>query len=428
MPVRRCAVALVVSVVACGGGGGGGGDGGGGDARPPDAIPPGLANVWIDQYGGTCTVSTTLIAYEGAGDASSCPDFDAAWDAMSSGQIARVIAGTYGPQLVTGDKDAETWIVGASKATTIVSGTVECFDPPEFGSSSALCAVGDYLTVENLTLDSGPDESNPSSSARPDGEHVTFRDVDFVGGYPNIYITGPYFTWQRGSHGADGVTPPPRRCDRSYGQPVWVVAPNVTLDGIRFNVKRIEAGAGPYCGPDDTPHLETIRIESEGTDLVVESSWFVAGSDAGSGHLFTSVSPTGLVLRNNVFEPVNGTYAMQGSVGSGAVFAYNTFHQGLAITEAGSTWIGNLGAYSGCEGTHTRNVWEGTGSCGTDTFVDTQDLGIGDGGHLEQGSPAIDAGELPGADDYCTHQLGAVDRDGDVRPRGTACDAGADEQ
>jgi hypothetical protein len=399
-----------------------------GTEPPHDAVPDGLANVWVDANGGDCVASATPVAYAGAGDEHSCATFDAAWDAMADGQVARVIAGTYGPQLITGNKEAETKIIGDGKATTIVRGTVECFDPGQFGSSSALCAMASYLTLENMTLDTGPDESNSSSAARPDGAHVTFRDIDLRGDYPNMYITGAYFTWQRGSHGEDGVIPPPRRCDRSYGMPVWVVAPHVTLDGIRFNPKRIESGAGPYCGADDTPHLENIRIETEGTDLVVERSWFVAGSDAGSGHIFTSTQPTGLVVRNNVFEPVNGTYAMQGSVGAGAVFAYNTFMQGIAADVPSSTWIGNLGEFSGCDGTHTNNVWTGTGTCGSDTFVAAQDLGIGSAGHVAASSPAIDAAEPAGASAYCTHELGANDRDGDPRPRGSACDAGADEQ
>lgn len=396
------------------------------DSTPTDPPDDGMANVWIDQNGGSCTVSATAIPYEGAGDAGSCDSFDAAWDAMSEGQLARVVAGTYGPQRITGDKTSETRIAGDSKTTTIVTGTVECFEPAEFGSASALCAMADYLTIEDMRLDTGREESNSSSAARPDGEHVTFVNVDLYGEFPNVYVSGGYFTWRGGSHGEDGVIPPPRRCDRSYGLPVWVAAPNATLDGIRFNVKRVARGAGPYCGADDVPHLENIRIESDGDDLTIENCWFVEGSDAGSGHVFTSTSPTGFVVRNNFFEEVNGTYAMQGGVGAGAVFAYNTFEQSVAL-ENDTLWIGNLGAYSGCDGTHVRNVWEGSGSCGSDTFVGGASLDVEAGGTLGASSPAIDAAETPGDSDYCTDGLGGVDREGDARPAGSACDAGADE-
>ncbi len=400
-------------------------------------LASGEAHVWIDANGGACAVSAMPVQYADGGDDSSCATFDEAWDAMSAGQTARVVAGTYGPQRITGAKSSETKIIGDTKAATIVAGNVECFDPAEFGSSSAMCAMADYLTLESMTFDSGAGESNSSSAARPHGEHVTFRDVDLRGEFPNLYITGAFFTWQRGSHGKDDLVPPPRKCDRSYGMPVWVLAPNVTLDGVRFNVKRIEAGAGPYCGADDTPHLENIRIESEGNHLTVANSWFVAGSDAGSGHIFTSTSPTHLTIHNNVFEAVNGTYAIQGSIGVEAVLAYNTFLQSASITFTGDamnsaerpSWVGNLGVASGCEGNHLKNVWQGTGSCGTDTFVGDQSLGVGSGGHLAALSPAIDAAELPAAHDYCTapEYLRSLDRDGEPRPKGAACDAGAHE-
>ena len=44
------------------------------------------------------------------------------------------------------------------------------------------------------------------------------------------------------------------------------------------------------------------------------------------------------------------------------------------------------------------------------------------------GSVVIDAGETPGASDYCTGDLGSVDRDDNPRPVGSRCDSGAFER
>src|SRR5207244_3266595 len=149
-----------------------------------------------------------------------------------------------------------------------------------------------------------------SSGSQINAANVTYRNVSLYGTWPAIWIVGPNFQWHKGSHGQDGVVAGPWRCDQSYGLPVQIegTAGGAVLDGIRFNPKLIQVGAGPYCGADNAPHLENIRINSA-PDVTVENCWFLPGSDAGSGHVFTSTAPARARFLNNVFEPVNGTYA-----------------------------------------------------------------------------------------------------------------------
>ena len=83
---------------------------------PPPSSPPssGVANLWVDSDGGGCVRKATASAYVSA---DACQSFDAAWDAMSAGDTARVRAGGYGQQVITGNKTAPTFIVGEDGVT-----------------------------------------------------------------------------------------------------------------------------------------------------------------------------------------------------------------------------------------------------------------------------------------------------------------------
>ena len=200
------------------------------------------------------------------------------------------------------------------------------------------------------------------------------------------------------------------------------------------------------CGADHTFHLENVRIQGA-KNTTIRNSWFLKGSDAGSGHIFITTTspqdtqPTGFRLENTVLEAVNGTYVLQqhSNVQSCAtyVLAHNTFFQGFAFScgiTNGMQWIGNLGPWVGCDGTHVKNVFQkaSQASCGSDKWVSGPDysvsaLGISaDARHLNAGSPALDAAEAAGASQWCG--AGALDFEGDARPVGAFCDAGADER
>jgi hypothetical protein len=390
------------------------------------------ANAWVDTTGGTCAYSAMPVEYS---DAAACGSLDAAWDTLSTGDTARIVAGTYGPQNVTGDKAGPTFLIGESKATVKFESTDECI--AVFGAEAVFCAQAAFMHLENATLDA-QDTLNIASAARIwDGSecggcsahHVKFKNVDLWGDYPNLYIQAPDFTWQGGSQGRDGVTPPPL-CGGG-GEPIWIEASadRATIDGVRHNPKV----NGPFDPETCAPHVETVRIQDAPDGVVIKNNWFVAGSDAGSGHIFTGGGggATNVKIINNLFEPVIGSFGCQCSNGAGWVMAYNTFLQAFSVGNT-ATWIGNLGVSdtTGCSGTHVRNVWQGTGSCGTDTYIGASSLGLDATSHLQAASPAIDAGETPGASDHCTDAatVASLDRDGDTRPAGSVCDAGADER
>jgi hypothetical protein len=388
-----------------------------------------VANLWVDTNGGSCVRQATPSIYD---DAQACGSFDAAWDAASAGDTIRVISATYSGQTVSGDKANETKII-AENGTTL---------------TGAMIAQGDYMTLENVTINVG-NTHGQSSGSNITGTNVIFKDVNLWGAFVSMQVNGSDFTWQGGTLGQNGTIGGERRCSEGDGQPVWINGDGTTIDSIRFNPQQASLNA-PECGPDSTFHLENIRVQGA-DDVTVKNSWFLSGSDAGSGHVFlTTTSPsspdqvTNFKLLNNVMEPVNGSYALQqhSNVQSCAtyVFAYNTLHQDTLLgcgTKTGMQWIGNLGVKpsAACNGTYTRNVWQHNvnTACGSDTWVNgpaysVSNLGINaDKRHLNTGSPAINAGETNTASDFCTGTLGSIDFEGDLRPVGSACDAGADE-
>lgn len=386
---------------------------------------PGTANIWVDTTGGTCIRQSSPTAYS---DSAACSSFDTAWDAATAGDTIRVKAGSYGIQHIDGDKGSETWIIGEDVETVLVSGSDEdCY--AAFGKSTVLCANAAHLTLENVTADTNDNNGASAGSliAAPD---VTFNNVRLVGNWPDTYVDpdAHRFHWNGGVYG--DADPPERPCLLSVGEVVWVEgADNVTVENVTFNKQTVED-----CGVDTT-HLEMVRLENDTNDFTLRNNTYSAGTDAGSGYLFMSVATNdNLHIVGNYFPDLVGSYWMQADCASGWVFAYNTFEEPAAINgSCGIVWAGNLGnaaSYPGCSGTHTKNVWGGSGSCGTDTFVGASSLGVDSTGHLDAGSPAIDAGETPGASDLCTDAayVDSVDRDGTVRPQGSVCDAGADER
>lgn len=429
--IRGAGILVVAGVLA---GGGSYVVGGGGEAA--------AANAWVNTSAQTCTRSSTPITFEQAQtNGWLCGTFDAAWDAMSAGDTARVKPGTYSTQCITGDKASDTKIIGDGDGPedVIVQNTgVECF--AVFSGASAVGVGGDNFWLENVTLDSQT-QMQIGSAARLwnfgeclpscNGDNATFVNVNSKGRLPAFKVEADGFEWHGGTRGETGYVMDPPLCSGG-GQPIDLSGDNIVIDGVRFNPVLIESGG---CDP----HVENIRIEGALNNITIKNNYFVAGSDVGSGHIYhpSPNSATNVKIVNNYFGDTNGSYWCQCFNGTGWVIAYNTFEDEPASFTADAsvlTWVGNLGANGsapGCTGTRTKNVWGGSGSCGTDTFVGATDIGVNETtGELESGSPAIDAAETPGASDYCTDSayVNSLDRGGQTRPNGSVCDAGADER
>jgi chitodextrinase len=389
----------------------------------------GAANLWVDANGGTCTRSAAPVSYS---DAAACSSFDKAWDAASAGDTIRVKNGTYGIQHVSGNKTSETFIIGESKAGVVVSGAAQdCY--PVVAASTMFCADATHMTLEDVTIDAGSnDGAAPGSLINADD--VTYRNVDILGDWPDLYLGndatgggGNRFHWDGGTWG--DANPPPRDCSTPHGEIIWDDGvTGVTIEGVTFNKQTTAVGAGPYCGADNVPHLEFVRLEPNSDNFTLRNNVYMPGSEAGSGYIFVNNATTDNVkiIGNYFADNDSPNYWIQaGDSPCNWTIAYNTFsgNDGAYLGCTAITWIGNLGpanSYPGCSGTHIENVWQTAGSCGTDSFT-SGSLGVGAVGHLQAGSIAIDAAGTT----QCQSLTDGVDIDG--RPRTGTCDAGADE-
>ena len=423
------------------------GQGGGG------AAPAGLANIWVENGAGTCTGgrSATPISFTSSASPDRiCGSFDLAWDAMNAGDTARIRNGTYEQQFITGNKTAITRLIGESKSGVRIEDTIteECY--PAFGAGTLLCPDANFVWIENITVDTN-EEDGPAPGSLIAGQNVTYTNVDILGWWPDVSVgstvtectscDGTGFTWNGGTWG--DLDPPPRPCGAApggNGEPVWVYFPDVTINGITFNPQTVELeiSSGGTCAENDNAHLEYLRLESAADNMTFSNNTFVPGASSGSGYIFYSVSTVDnfKIIGNYFADNEASTWIQVNNAPCGVVVAYNTFDpsgdDSAAFGGCDPTWVGNLGPSApGCgSGTRIKNVWGGTGSCGTDTYVGAASLAVDPiTGNLNTGSPAINAAETPSASDYCTNAayVNSVDRYGTIRPIDVICDAGSYE-
>jgi len=270
----------------------------------------------------------------------------------------------------------------------------------------------------------------------PEADDVTMVDVLVDGDFATAYIEGDRFEWY-GGRLKNNPNPPQTTCFNGASQvSMWMFAPGSIIERVTFGVfNRVDVPTPNQetCTGDGIPHIETVRLEDAAENPTFRGNHFVRGSEIGSGHMFASAPFGGLKLIGNYFGQSGDNpmiLQLENLSATGTAFLYNTFDPGsFVLSTANFPWVGNLGEgiIGGCSGTHTKNLWRGSGSCGTDTFVGATSLGVDTTGHLQAGSPAIDAGETT----VCTGiDVGSVDFDGNIRPQPPAspCDAGADER
>jgi hypothetical protein len=349
------------------------------------------ADVWVDTNGGTCTRSVDA-AYS---DAAACSSFSGAYTAANSGDTVRIKTGDY-----------PTQSVGGADTVTFIGETGTRIDT----------------------------QANTNHGLSFSG-NSTVQNVDVGGDRPHVFFSGANNTWESSDleEGTGEFT-----CAAGDALPILIYATdledpveNTTLRDVVIGPQYNQA-VGDTCG-GDPKHMEGIRIDQNVDTVMIDRVTFLPGGDWGSGHIFittpqetTTTNPTNITIRNSKFYGASMSFHMQ--VNSNAecanmTLAYNTFyaHEPWDFCDnqnTGTRMIGNLGfrpqsCYSGV--TFTANVWQwssGT-ACGTDTRVagddfETTNLGINATTlDLEAGSVAIDAGETPGASDYCTGDLGS---------------------
>lgn len=367
------------------------------------------ANLWIDTNGGSCTRQSNPAAYS---DAGACPSMQAAIAACAPGDTIRMKAGTYGSQNITAVKTSPGCTVIA-EATTTVGG---------------LTTHGAWYEIQNI--------NSPSWTITAAGtNNITGRNINVSGnsgvwwaadGWSKVSWIGGSLRNFSCSSCANGMA-----IFASNSVAGTSTASGILIDGVTFDNIRNTGG--------NANHFEVIRIDGRVNGLTIRNSTFTNNETSTSILFFTTfrgTKPENIVLENNFFGEAGSAYFTinmnyQGSVCSNWTLRYNTFastSDGMMAngncSYSNVVWVGNLGPRGNCEGTAFRsNVWFGGSgaACGgtADKVVTASGL-IAGSFRLTAGSAAIDAG---GTGSDCI----ATDHDGNARPSGGRCDAGAFE-
>lgn len=338
-------------------------------------------------------------------------------------------AGVYGPQEIRGDKAHPGCTFSGQRGAVI----------------GALSTGGAFFELRNVTIDVG---TQKRAGWEANTHNVTLRNVRLHGPFVSVGIhDARAVRWIGGELGKPG-TAGKRVCGED-AEPVEVWdARRVTIDRVRFHPQAADPTPGSCSG--NGFHLEMVRLDSGTSDFTLRNSTFDNHDNSNTASVFitqpgpSDPSPRDLTFQNNFFgtNDAVGVFDVHGNVSTCRrfTFAYNTFRAPTGLFQCtsapGTRWIANLGANSPsspCVGAYVKNVWQDPrrDRCGTDKWMigargAVNRLGLGGRGgfHLRAGSPAINAGELR----YCLTSLGRRDHDGQRRPIGRRCDAGADER
>jgi hypothetical protein len=372
----------------------------------PSVASAQTANLWIDGNGGTCTRQASGAAYS---DGAACGSMQAALSACVPGDTIRMKSGAYGSQNISVSKASPGCTVIAESSTTIGS----------------LTTNGAWYEIQNV---SGTGWSFGAAGTN----NITCRNCNFSGndgvwwaadGWSNVSWIGGSLRNFSCSSCANGMA-----IFASNSVSGTTTATGVLVDGVTFDNVRNTGG--------NANHFEVIRVDGNVNGLTIRNSTFTNNVTSSSLIFFSTfrgTKPQNITLENNFFGALGTAYFAlnmnyQGSACSNWTMRYNTFT--TAMMASGNCgynniqWVGNLGPRGNCEGTAFRsNVWYGStgAACGSsDKVVSASGLGGNDGFRLTSSSPAIDAGGT-GADCIGT------DHDGNSRPAGGRCDAGAHE-
>lgn len=443
------------------------------------------ANLWIDSNGGTCTRSGTPAAYS---DAAACASMNAALAAASSGDLVLLKCGvSLGDQTFTSNKLTSGSPVTFRSETTSSPGGCATVNSVNYTSSGDFTDV-DHVDVPQGFGGSGEDHILDHVSIT--NNLIAFEQ--WTEGIINLFHSVSHFTFQGNKVGpaccgndssgnAHGSVEGLRISYTGDGCPGSCVAnsSNVLIDhnviqGIVRSCSDYPAGFGSCPDPHGTCadfsvcHADGVHIWGM-TDSTISNNQ-VLGVDAqgifletGNGSFNSNINIVGnaiSALADGNSTGISVGWHTTNSVGGTWNIDFNSTPANIQVNDNGGAeggtvvnLVGNIASLYVTDGTDTAtngcaadfvtmnyhdNVWDNLGgatnptSCETDlTFPGTVTwVNVANDLHLSGGAQEAD-GAVPAATcaaAFATAGMTAVDFDGNARPVGTNCDAGADER
>jgi hypothetical protein len=246
-----------------------------------------LANLWVDDDGGTCTRSDTLVAYDdaaacGSASSTSSTRFQTAYNAASCGDTVNVKAGTYnGQQMLRG-----------TLADTCDGNPVTFAAAP---NETVLLQANSVTDANSLALGVGAGTSRPPRD-------LIFDGIDYEEGF---YVFPGARRIEVANFEAQNFT---MRC----GVEITVSDGLVTNPLLESGVPRIAA----VSTSDEIATGETDACDdgdaSESKDIVIDGvRFYQIWPQTSDDHLecLHVMGVTGLIVRNSIFEECHGNTA-----------------------------------------------------------------------------------------------------------------------
>lgn len=319
---------------------------GAGGLPGPVVTGTGVANLWIDTNGGTCTRQSTAGAYS---DAAGCSTVDAAYTAAQAGDTVILKSGSYPMQSLTATpkgSGAQITFRGESKADVVLKGM-------DWATPSTASAKPDRMTLKDFTF-ADPTFSGGGTAKMVDVINTTsivFDNVDVDRGYKiadGIDIAGGVssLTW-RNSSICCNMNQKLVMLDDFYSAPSCT---GCTFDNVTVHDQVYDATS--YAG--EPPHAECWWVQDT-TNLTIKNSRTYDCISTGDMNWGGSGSNVGLLIQNTVWD-VAYDFAGGVDVVPGAAVGYRGSSTGKTVDGANTSGTGTI-EYSIFNGSVVHNGW-----------------------------------------------------------------------